>query len=168
MAVKLHVPAWCDNATVTVNGEQVAAEAANGYLTVERIWKKGDVLTLNMPMETKIMEANPLVEESRGQVAVQRGPIIYCLESNDLQGVSIDDIALPVNAKFNTVETTIDGSRMMALETTAVNRNEQSWKGVLYREVGKQKADTKIRLIPYYAWGNRGKSEMTVWLPAVY
>ncbi|MCH5311496.1 MAG: glycoside hydrolase family 127 protein [Prevotella sp.] len=168
MTVKLHVPAWCDNATVTVNGEQVAAETSNGYLTVERIWKKGDVLTLNMPMETKIMEANPLVEESRGQVAVQRGPIIYCLESNDLQGVSIDDIALPVNAKFNTVETMIDGSRMMALETTAVNRNEQSWKGVLYREVGKQKADTKIRLIPYYAWGNRGKSEMTVWLPAVY
>lgn len=168
MALSLRIPAWCDDAKVSVNGQEIKAAAYKGYIAVNRVWKKGDVVTLNMPMETKIMEANPLVEESRGQVAVQRGPVIYCLESSDLNGVSIDDIALPVDAKFTAVETTIGRSRMMALETTAVNRSEQSWKGTLYREVGKKKADTKIRLIPYYAWGNRGKSEMTVWMPAVY
>lgn len=164
----LRVPAWCDGMKVAVNGGEVQAEMHNGYLAIDRVWSKGDVVNVDMPMETKIMEANPLVEESRGQVAVQRGPIIYCLESNDLQGVPIDDIALPVNAIFNVVETTIGGSRMMALETTAVKRGGASWKGTLYREAGRQKADIGIRLIPYYAWGNRGKSEMTVWMPAVY
>lgn len=168
MTVSLHIPAWCEGAEVSVNGERAASDVKNGYIEVSRVWKKGDVLTLSMPMEVKIMEANPLVEESRGQVAVQRGPILYCLESNDLNGVSIDDIALPVDAKFTTAEATIDGSRMTVLETTAVNRNEKSWKGQLYREVCRNKANTKIRLIPYYAWGNRGKSEMTVWMPAVY
>lgn len=82
------------------------------------------MVTLEMPMETKLIEANPLVEECRGQVAVQRGPIIYCLESNDLNGVDIDNVAIPVDAKFEPVEMNIDGSRIMALETEAVNRSE--------------------------------------------
>ena len=129
------------------------------------IVKKGDTVTLDMPMEAKLMEANPLVEECRGQVAVQRGPIIYCIESNDLNGADIDNIAIPANAKFTPVETTIEGSRIIALETEAVNRGESSWQNTLYREIGKNKNTVKIRLIPYYAWGNRGKSEMTVWIP---
>ena len=98
-------------------------------------------------------------------MAVQRGPIIYCIESNDLNGADIDNIAIPANAKFTPVETTIEGSRIIALETEAVNRGESSWQNTLYREIGKNKNTVKIRLIPYYAWGNRGKSEMTVWIP---
>ena len=126
---------------------------------------EGDSVTLNMEMRTKLVEANPLVEEARGQVAVQRGPIIYCLESQDLNGASIDNIALPFNATFRTVETTIDGSRIIALETEAYDRSEASWSGKLYREVGKDKKKTTVRLVPYYAWGNRGDGEMTVWIP---
>ena len=164
--LKLRIPAWCDNATIKVNGEPVNVDAkSESYAAVTRQWKKGDIVTLDMPMETKLMEANPLVEECRGQVAVQRGPIIYCLESNDLNGVDIDNIAIPVDAKFTPVETTIEGSRMMALETEAVNRAEASWENTLYREISKDKNTVKIRLIPYYAWGNRGDSEMTIWIP---
>ena len=164
--LKLRIPAWCDDATIKVNGKPVNVDAKNeSYAAVTRQWKKGDVVTLDMPMETKLMEANPLVEECRGQVAVQRGPIIYCLESNDLNGVDIDNIAIPVDAKFTPVETTIEGSRMMALETEAVNRTEASWENTLYREISKDKNTVKIRLIPYYAWGNRGDSEMTIWIP---
>ena len=164
--LKLRIPAWCKDATIKVNGEPVNVDAkSESYAAVTRQWKKGDVVTLDMPMETKLMEANPLVEECRGQVAVQRGPIIYCLESNDLNGVDIDNIAIPVDAKFTPVETTIEGSRMMALETEAVNRAEASWENTLYREISKDKNTVKIRLIPYYAWGNRGDSEMTIWIP---
>ena len=164
--LKLRIPAWCDDATIKVNGKPVNVDAKNeSYAAVTRQWKKGDVVTLDMQMETKLMEANPLVEECRGQVAVQRGPIIYCLESNDLNGVDIDNIAIPVDAKFTPVETTIEGSRMMALETEAVNRTEASWENTLYREISKDKNTVKIRLIPYYAWGNRGDSEMTIWIP---
>ncbi len=168
-SLKLRIPAWCKDAKITVNGEAVAADAkGETYATVTRTWKKGDVVRLSMPMQTKIMEANPLVEECRGQVAVQRGPIIYCLESNDLGGIDIDDVAIPVNAEFTPVKVNIAGSNMTALETTAVKRHESSWKNTLYREVGKDKDEVKIRLIPYYAWGNRGKSEMTVWMQAEY
>lgn len=164
--LKLRIPAWCQGARILVNGEPVNADIkSESYAAVTRTWKKGDTVTLDMPMEAKLMEANPLVEECRGQVAVQRGPIIYCIESNDLNGADIDNIAIPANAKFTPVETTIEGSRIIALETEAVNRGESSWQNTLYREIGKNKNTVKIRLIPYYAWGNRGKSEMTVWIP---
>ena len=166
--IKLRVPDWCtEGAKITVNGEEQNIETKAGtYATVNRTWKKGDVVSINMPMRTRIVEANPLVEESRGQVAVQRGPIVYCLESNDLGGLSIDDIAIPLDAKFTPVDMTIDGSRIKALEGEVINRSEASWKGQLYREATAKKQMVKVRLIPYYAWGNRGKSEMTVWMPA--
>lgn len=166
--IKLRVPDWCtEGAKITVNGEEQNIEAKAGtYATVNRTWKKGDVVSINMPMRTRIVEANPLVEESRGQVAVQRGPIVYCLESNDLGGLSIDDIAIPLDAKFTPVDMTIDGSRIKALEGEVINRSEASWKGQLYRKATTKKQMVKVRLIPYYAWGNRGKSEMTVWMPA--
>ena len=164
-AMKLRIPAWCENYSLAVNGEKIQnVEVKNGYAVITRNWKQGDVIAFNMEMRTKLVEANPLVEEARGQVAVQRGPIIYCVESQDLNGVSIDDIAIPYDAKFDVVETTIEGSKIMALETEAYNRSEASWKGTLYREVGKNKQKTKIRLVPYYAWGNRGEGEMSVWI----
>ena len=166
-AVKLRCPDWTENMTVSINGAEiaVAANADGGYLNIEQEWRKGDIIEIDMPMKTRLIESNPLVEENRGQVAVQRGPIIYCLESNDIEGLDIDDIAIPVDAEFTPVETSIEGSRIMALETEAVNRAEDSWEGTLYREVGRSKNKVRIRLIPYYAWGNRGKSEMTVWMP---
>ena len=167
--IALRVPSVAENITVKVNQQDVDAHLHNGYATVCRPWKKGDVLTIDIPMEARIVEANPLVEESRGQVAVMRGPILYCLESCDVSPhVAIDDVALPVDAKFIPVEVTIGGSRMMALETEAYVRSEAAWTGQLYRPASVSKIRQTVRLIPYYAWGNRGKSEMTVWIPAVY
>lgn len=165
--VKLRVPDWCtEGAKISVNGEEQAIDAkAGSYAAINRMWKKGDVISFNMPMRTRLVEANPLVEESRGQVAVQRGPIVYCLESTDLDNLKIDDIAIPLDAKFTPVDMTISGSRIKALEGEVINRNEESWKGQLYREATAKKQTVKVRLIPYYAWGNRGKSEMTVWMP---
>ncbi len=66
------------------------------------------------------------------------------------------------------METTLAGSRMMALEGEVLMRGNESWKGTLYREASAKKQHKTIRLIPYYAWGNRGKSEMTVWMPVAY
>ncbi|MCD8296143.1 MAG: glycoside hydrolase family 127 protein [Prevotella sp.] len=172
-SLKLRIPQWCDNPKLSVadqngNVEELPLNVVAGYADISRQWKKGDVVSLSLPMQTKLMEANPLVEECRGQIAVQRGPIIYCIESNDLDDMDIDNIAIPVDAQFTPVETTIEGSRMMALETEAVNRSEKSWNNVLYREFSNDKNMVKIRLIPYYAWGNRGKSEMSVWIPVEY
>ncbi len=166
--IKLRIPGWCHEVNVSVNGRPVPYDREKGYAAVNGKWKKGDIITYSMEMGTRIVEANPLVEENRGQVAVQRGPIVYCAESPDLGDIDIDDIAIPVDAKFTPVEVVIDGSRMMALEGEVVVRDEATWKGQLYREVSRKNERRTIRLIPYYAWGNRGKSEMTVWMPAVY
>ena len=166
--IKLRIPGWCREVNVSVNGRPVPYDREKGYIAVNGKWKKGDVITYSMEMGTRIVEANPLVEESRGQVAVQRGPIIYCAESPDLGDIDIDDIAIPVDTKFTPVEVVIDGSRMIALEGEVVVRDEETWKGQLYREVTRKNERRTIRLIPYYAWGNRGKSEMTVWMPADY
>ena len=166
--IMLRIPYWCSEVNVSVNGRPVPYDREKGYAAVNGRWKKGDVISYSMEMGTRIVEANPLVEESRGQVAVQRGPIVYCAESPDLGDIDIDDIAIPVDTKFKPVEMVIDGSRMMALEGEVVVRDEATWKGQLYREVSRKNERRTIRLIPYYAWGNRGKSEMTVWMPAVY
>ena len=167
-AIGLRCPEWAAGASYTVNGQPQSINKEKGYLVVNRKWKQGDVISFDIPMETRIVEANPLVEESRGQVAVMRGPILYCLESNDLNGTDIDNVTIPVTAQFRPVEVNIGGSRMMALETEAYVRGEDDWKGTLYRNVATKKAKKTVRLVPYYAWGNRGKSEMTVWMPASY
>lgn len=167
MALHLRIPAWCDRATVKVNGEVVDVPVkANTYATLNRVWKKGDVVELDMEMRVKLMESNPLVEETRNQVVVKRGPLVYCLEGMDVaDGRRIDDVLIPSTIQFIPTEITIDGSKMIALDGEARLMDEASWDNVLYREVGKADRTVKIRLIPYFAWGNRGKSEMTVWMP---
>ena len=165
MTFKLRIPSWCEVYSLSVNDKKYEAKVENGYAVVTGNWKKGDFIALDMPMQAKLIEANPLVEEARGQVAVQRGPIIYCIESQDLNGQNIDNIALPINAQFTPKEVTIEGSRMMALETQAYVRDAKTWENQLYRTVDRTKRTATIRLIPYYAWGNRGKSEMSVWIP---
>ena len=165
----LRQPSWTAQPVVSVNGQPVEATVEHGYMLINRQWKRGDTVTIDMPMTTTIIEANPLVEECRGQVAVMRGPIVYCLESQDLSGgIDIDDVVLPVSAQFRTVETTIGGSKMIALETEAYLRDEARWDGQLYRPAATVKKTVTVRLIPYYAWGNRGHGEMTVWLPTTY
>ncbi len=172
-AIKIRRPLGCGSnlrLTTTRNGVETSEALTDdkGYLVVSKTWKQGDCITLEFDMPVRIVEANPLVEESRGQVAVVRGPIVYCAESQDLGGTDIDDIVIPVDAQFHPVETTIAGSRIMALEGEVLVRDEPRWTGHLYRDASTKKQKKTIRLIPYYAWGNRGKSEMTVWMPAGY
>ena len=165
--IKLHQPAWCEKMEVKADNG-ATAKAENGYIALEGTWKKGNTVTIDLPMPVRIVEANPLVEESRGQVAVVRGPLVYCVESQDLGGTDIDDLLLPLDTRFTPVETRIADSRVTALECEVLVREHQSWGGTLYRDAAKATKRQTIRLIPYYAWGNRGKSEMTVWMPARY
>jgi DUF1680 family protein len=147
-----------------LNGEPILVED----LRQPRPWKKGDVIELELPMPVRLVEANPLVEEAKNQVAIMRGPIVYCLEGQDIaNGVRINNIAIPTDAHFTEVPVTIAGTKMLALETDALLTGQDAWdNNTLYRElrpVSKQKV--KIRLIPYYAWDNRGIDDMSLWLP---
>jgi DUF1680 family protein len=168
LSVFLRIPGWCRNAGIMLNDKPASVIPATGeYAELRRKWMKEDQISLKLEMKTKLIEANPLVEETRNQVAVKRGPVVYCLESVDIpQEVKISDISLPVNIELSPVSDTIDNSRVMFLEGEAIATRHSSWKNQLYREISYDRPDSlHIRLVPYYAWGNRGHSEMTVWLP---
>jgi len=165
-SIFLRIPAWTDNAQLLINGKPADVLLASGkYAEVNRKWKKGDKLELVLPMEAKLVEANPLVEENRNQVAVKRGPIVYCLESIDMPNQNIFNVFVPASINLEPKSLKIDGADVMSLEGEAKLVENQDWKNVLYREVSGKSETAKIRLVPYFAWGNRGHSEMSVWLP---
>lgn len=162
----LRIPAWTKNAQISINGKHQADNLNSGtYAELNRVWKKGDVVELNLPMEATLIEANPLVEENRNQVAVKRGPVVYCLESTDLPGKSIFNAFIPTATTFEAKPIHIDGAEMMSLVGTAKLVSNGDWKNVLYRPVENKNINAEIKLVPYFAWGNRGHSEMSVWLP---
>jgi DUF1680 family protein len=166
--IGFRIPAWAKSASIRVNGE-LEVESAHGgqYATVQRKWQKDDVIELRIPMDVQLIESNPLVEETRNQIAVKRGPIVYCIESPDLPDSRIFDVIIPSSVQLHTVEMEIKGSKTMALEGTALLQKSDHWEGSLYRQLSTSNAleDVEIRLIPYFAWGNRGHSEMSVWMP---
>ncbi len=165
--LRWRIPGWAEGFELAVNGKPVAAEMEKGYAVVRRIWKAGDEVVLELPMEVAIWEAHPRVEEARNQVAVSRGPLIYCLESIDLpDGVSIDDVVLPRDAEW-TVQHDSDllgGVSVLKTEALIMSPTDESQK--LYRRFrSESKGTVAIQMIPYYAWNNREKTEMSVWLP---
>jgi len=160
----LRLPGWCHGASVRVNGKQVPLSPVLGYAELHRLWKSGDVIVLELPMPAVLMEANPLVEETRGQVAVRRGPVVYCVESPDLgAGETVASVALPSKIDLQPTPMSIGKSRMMALTGHAYLLPASD--GRLYQELPATapKAIT-IKLIPYFAWANRGASDMSVWM----
>jgi DUF1680 family protein len=167
-AVFVRIPGWCKNATVMVNGKPVSSTiiTSGQYLEINRSWKTGDVIQLNLPMPVALLESHPLVEETRNQVAVKRGPLVYCIESADMpKGVNVFDVLMPVKNNLQPKLITIDHSTMMSLEGTALLKKDTGWNNTLYKEVSSGETPVKVKLIPYYAWGNRGKTDMTVWMP---
>ena len=167
-SLKLRIPGWANGASVRVNNSPADfSPSPESYFEIKRAWKAGDFVDLDLPMPVRLMEANPLVEEDLNQVAVQCGPIVYCLESPDLPvGVSISDVLIPSDMKLvaRYDQRLLDG--IVVLEGQAFLRPPENWSGKLYREV--QQAELKpvnVKFIPYSVWQNRGASEMSVWLP---
>jgi DUF1680 family protein len=114
------------------------------------------------------LEANPFVEETLNQVAIQRGPVVYCLESADLpEGVGVLDIRIPANIELRPrIDSHILGERVTVLEGQAQRIPQGEWSRRLYRNLqAPEPEQIDIRLVPYYAWGNRAKGEMTIWIP---
>lgn len=166
--IAVRVPGWADGATLTVNGADSPATPGT-YAELTRTWAVGDEIALDLPMRVRKIVAHRLVEEATNQVAVQRGPVVHCLETHDLpDGVRPGDVLLPRSATFTERTLTIAGNEVVALEAEALVRPVGD-PDALYAEL--TTADPRpvtVRLIPYYAWANRGPSEMTVWLPVAW
>ncbi len=168
-SLMLRVPSWAGGSRLTVNGEPVAA-AAGSYVNLRRVWAAGDAVVLDMPLDPRLVEASPWVDETRNQVAVMRGPLVYALESPDLPaGVSIFDVAIPAGVRFTPrFDPRLLGG-VSVLEGTALRAVRAPFGDSLYRLFRPvQPESVPIRLIPYYAWANRGVSHMTVWLPLTF
>lgn len=174
VTLKLRVPGWIrsEAVTVKVNGLPVAPTIRPGtYADLRRPWKKGDVVEFDMEFKPVLWEANPLVEETVDQVAVKYGPLVYCIESNDLpEGVALKDVAVSLGspATFTARREKIGSASVLTLTFDALALQRPAWHpGQLYREFdGKPPRTIALKAVPYYAWGNRGDTEMSVWLPA--
>jgi uncharacterized protein len=167
-ALRLRIPGWAEGATLSLNRRPLPLPTEPGsYAEISRAWSAGDLVELTLPMRPRLLQAHPLVEEARNQVAVQRGPIVYCLESIDLpEGVRVPEVVIPggIALKPRFDPGLLGG--VTVLEGRATVRTEPPWSGALYRELpATRPRPLDLRLIPYFAWGNRGRSEMTVWMP---
>ncbi|HWA24053.1 MAG TPA: beta-L-arabinofuranosidase domain-containing protein [Lacunisphaera sp.] len=171
--LKLRIPGWLkpNDFSLKINGVTAPGEFQPGtYAELRRRWQAGDTVQFEMHFKPVILEANPLVEETLNQAAVKYGPLVYCLESNDLpKDVSLRDVALSSTHPdvFTVQHERIAGTEVATLDLPAHVLHRSAWKpGQLYREADDAAPqDIRLRLVPYYAWGNRGDTEMTVWLP---
>lgn len=118
-------------------------------------------------MLAQLIEANPMVEETRNQVAVLRGPLVCCLESPELpDGVRVHEIVVPTDTRLVPRFDPDLLNGVTVIKASLLARPAGDWNGKLYRplnDIREQPVD--VRLIPYYAWSHRGESEMSVWLP---
>jgi DUF1680 family protein len=169
VALMLRIPSWAVGATVRVNGKRTDAEPKPGaYLALKREWRAGDKVELTLPMKPRLIEANPLVETNRNHLAVMRGPVVYCMESVDLPaGVKLAEVRLPRRMQLSAAREKNKLGDLVIIKGAATRLRLPNWDQQLYREFTLGKPEKlPVTFIPYYAWANRGVSEMSVWLPA--
>lgn len=174
-AMKIRIPGWVRNQvvpsdlytysdgkrpgySVKVNGEVVTSALEQGYFTIERKWKKGDRVELQLDMEVRTVKANGKVEADRGRMAVERGPIVYCAEWPD-NSFNVLSLLMNQHPQFEVVERPdlLYGLNQIKTPVQTLEYDEQG------RLVVK---DQELTLIPYYAWAHRGPGNMAVWLPS--
>ncbi|WP_163397318.1 glycoside hydrolase family 127 protein [Flavobacterium fluviatile] len=166
----LRIPNWAKGSKIKVNGVNTAVEIVAGeFATIDRAWKKGDVVTLDMPMDVNFVEGNGRIEEVRNQVAIKRGPVVYCAESTDLpKGTSILDVYLSGKNKFDVTYRPDLLGGISSITTDVMIRKDKK-PDTMYHTISKPVLeDSKVSFVPYYAWSNRGDSEMTVFMPIIW
>lgn len=167
--VLLRIPDWAEGTRILLNGREVEGEANPGtFAKMERAWKSRDVITVEMPMDIQLVEGHPRIEEVRNQVAIKRGPVVYCIESPDLpDDVDIVDVYLDANEVLKTDHRPEFLGGLTTISGKVLLRTDEG--SGMYRTIKKPEWDRyPATFIPYYAWSNRGTAEMTVFMPVVW
>ncbi|MGC4021514.1 MAG: glycoside hydrolase family 127 protein [Cyclobacteriaceae bacterium] len=144
--------------SVALNGKPVSLNVEKGYVSISREWKKGDVIEINLPMPINRVVANEKIEDDKGKIALQRGPLVYCAEAQDNQG-EISNLVVSDNVQFSEELKTdllggvviIQGNVSALKISSDKNSVNTTWQNFI--------------AIPYYSWANRGEGEMKIWLP---
>jgi hypothetical protein len=145
-SLRLRVPGWARGAEVRVNGKKLAESPAPGsYLVLQREWRPGDEIVLEFGMEPRLESAPAEVKENRGKAAILAGPLVYCLEDRDNPGLDVHGVQIRRDPELETA------FQPELLGGVALVR-------------GRTRDGKELRAIPYYAWGNRGRAQMEVWI----
>ena len=164
--LNLRIPAWAQNAEMNINEENIEIIPGT-YVSVNRQWEAGDILTILITMETELVYSNPKLEQNINQVAVVRGPLVYCLEEIDLEkDVNLEQIFIPRNFSPKVIYKKNILGGINILEGKGLRAKGQVCSKKLYnRGLTFETESTNIQMIPYFSWHNRGDCEMAVWLP---
>ena len=166
--LSLRVPPWAAGARLAVNDEPLEAEP--GYARIERGWRRGDRVTLELPMEPRLTAPHPRVDAVRGCLAIERGPLVYCLESADApEGARVDDLRIDPGAPLRSVPRRDLLGGIVAVEAAGAHRPPAVDAGWSDAGVAQTGGGDRVELvaIPYALWGNRDEDgAMRVWIPA--
>ncbi|GAC1560933.1 MAG: glycoside hydrolase family 127 protein [Mucilaginibacter sp.] len=175
MNLKIRIPGWAQNQAIPlglytyenpsaqkieikVNGKPVDYMVQNGYAVISKKWKKNDKVELALPMDIRRVVANASLQDDNGKVALQRGPLMYCAEWTDNGGKAVN-IIIPKGTTFTSLfePALLNGVTVLKANVKSVNIDETAQTVITENKT--------MTAIPYYAWANRGKGEMTVWFP---
>lgn len=160
----MRIPEWCSRHLLRVNGRRVTAPVSKGYAHLRRTWQPGDTVTLALAMPVERVAAHPRVREDTGKVALQRGPLVYCLEACD--NPQVGSLLLPRTTRLTARRDPRLLGGMTVIEGAARLLDEQGWAGRLYAPAASLKSRAvRFRAVPYFAWANRTPGAMAVWLP---
>jgi DUF1680 family protein len=169
----LRIPGWTDSAQVGVNGKAVSGVTPGQYLPIRRRWSAADVIRVQFNIRPQLLEANAQIAENNGRVAVQRGPLVYCLEQIDQpEGVALKDMALNLGPKSHAqfqeeFQKDLLGG-IIVLRHAGADYGESAERSLLYFRHSNEARKSKplsLTFIPYYAWANRTATPMQVWTP---
>ena len=170
--VYVRIPGWSAKNGVKVNGQEVAGVEPGKYLAIRRRWSANDAVELSFDMSTQLLQANPAVSEDRGRVAFQRGPIVYCMEHIDQADQRYGANLTYFSAQLNGETTArFDASLLngvMVLEHPGTLGHAAKGEALYYSAAKKEElaeSPATLKMIPYYAWANRGPAGMQVWIP---
>ncbi len=160
-ALAVRIPGYVTGFALTVNGEMLNAPVRNGYCYVERVWQPGDCAEVTFPLPVRRLYADPRVRDCAGKVALARGPVVYCFEEAD-QKAPVFSLVLPQDAPVTECGP-VPGfqEEMVCLRMTG---SALTGSGELYGSHRPEAVPCEMTAIPYYAWANREKGDMTVWI----
>lgn len=174
--LRIRIPGWLNEAApgdlykyeteekidpvIFVNGKKIEYQKENGYAVINRSWKKADAVTIELPMKVKRIVSNPLVKQNNNRVALQYGPLLYCVEGTDNNGVN-SGLVVPAGTVFETKfeSTLLGGVNTIRFDAPVLTISKDATAVSTIKRT--------VTAIPYYGWNNRGASDMQVWLPSV-
>ncbi|HRQ49560.1 MAG TPA: glycoside hydrolase family 127 protein, partial [Agriterribacter sp.] len=144
---------------IKVNGTAFPYTVDQGYAVIKRVWKKGDIVTMELPMKVRRIASNPAVKQNENRVALQYGPLVYCVEDTD-NTVAAKHVIVPPGTAFKTV---FEPSLLGGVNTLVFNAPVVT---VSANRLSVATRTQKVTAIPYFSWNNRGAHDMQVWLPS--